>query len=137
MAGNLKPQRPEQIKARWDAFKPYIAQFIAVSAGENTPDSIYAGLVEENMQLFTFEGERGLFGLVVTEITEFPTGKVLQIVGCAGEGILETVDDILVLEAWGRYIGCKKIRIDGRPGWERELSPFGWRKQYVVLMKDL
>ena len=40
-----------------------------------------------------------------------------------------------VADNYGKLVGCKRVRIEGRPGWERVLT--GYTKRRVVLVKEL
>lgn len=41
------------------------------------------------------------------------------------------------LEAFARQIGCRKVRITSRPGYEREMKQMGLRKSHIVMEKRL
>lgn len=41
------------------------------------------------------------------------------------------------LEAWGRSQGCEWVTINGRKGWNRVLSPFGYEPDGEELRKAL
>ena len=41
------------------------------------------------------------------------------------------------LQNWASSIGCHKISVVSRPGWERPLKQFGLKKTHVVLEMDI
>ncbi len=41
------------------------------------------------------------------------------------------------LEAFARQIGCQRVRITSRPGYEREFKDMGLRKSHIVMEKAL
>jgi hypothetical protein len=70
----------------------------------------------------------------VTQIHEYPNGRVLRIWLAGGE-----LDELMLYlssaDSYARWQGCKAVELEGRPGWERVLT--GYTKRRVVLTKEL
>jgi len=71
---------------------------------------------------------------IVSQLRSEPGGDVLDL--WLAEGRLEPLLELhLEVQAWARDQGCRKMRIIGRPGWERVLT--GYVKTGVVLECEL
>lgn len=69
----------------------------------------------------------------ITEVLETPNdGRVLHLIALAGKFTDAALEHI---EAWGKSVGCKRIRLTGRPGWERRLP--GWTVTSKLECKEL
>lgn len=52
---------------------------------------------------------------------------------CAGENVQKWIHLSAHMEDWAREMGCKDVRVVGRPGWKK----FGYKPLYTVLSKSL
>lgn len=71
----------------------------------------------------------------LTEIQKFDKAQVLIIRGLAGDGMDRWLHHLATIEKWGAERGCDRVRIVGRPGWERALKDY--RKVQVYMEKPL
>ena len=71
---------------------------------------------------------------IVTEIIDYP-----RITSCrfflAGGDLVELRDAELSVSEWAKAVGCQRVEIAGRPGWERALT--GYKKSAIWLSKEL
>lgn len=73
----------------------------------------------------------------VTTFWEGRRGKVLNFWLLGGD-LDELLNDMRpVIETWAKGQGASQVIGLGRPGWERALTPFGYRKGATLMMKDL
>jgi hypothetical protein len=75
---------------------------------------------------------------VITQITDYGTEKVLEVVLLFGEGFLEIKESVVdALKKFGREHGCKAIEALSRPGLEPTLKTLGWKKKKVLLRTQI
>ena len=75
--------------------------------------------------------------VTVTEIRQYPKYKVCDCKITTGTSYKAWVDFMDNVVNWARSLGCKKMELFTRPGWERVLKPKGFIKTQVQLEKVL
>ena len=96
-------------------------------------DEFTAKLQRGEYQEHLFEGFA-----VYTQITDYSTEKVLDVVLLIGEGFPEKKAEVLErLEDFARLHGCKAIEALSRRGLEPTLKPLGFKNKKVLLRKDI
>jgi len=79
-------------------------------------------------------GERSA---MVTLIEDDPRERRL-LIWLAGGDLAELVGRLRpAAEAWGRTLGCRRVLIIGRAGWERALAPEGYAPLARIIAKEL
>jgi hypothetical protein len=73
----------------------------------------------------------------VTEIRQYPNYKICDCKITIGTDYKSWVDFMDNVVNWARSLGCKKMEIFTRPGWERILKYKGFVKTHVQLEKPL
>jgi hypothetical protein len=73
----------------------------------------------------------------VTEIRSYPNYKVCDCRITTGKDYKSWVDFMDNVVNWARSLGCKKMEIFTRPGWERVLKHKGFFKTHIQLEKTL
>lgn len=118
---------PEQAKAR-----PFIEAALEYSHGTHTFDDVVRDLDNGHMQLWCTDR-----AAVVTEIHQTPRVKSCHVFLAGGD--LDEIARIQEpLEGWARSIGCTRMTLAGRRGWERTfLRDEGYAPAYTVMMKEL
>jgi hypothetical protein len=112
--------------ANWERCKPFLAPAIDEAwTLEAVEQEIRAG------RAILWPMERSA---AVTTVQVVPKGREL-LVWLAGGDLDELLHFLPVADIYGREQGCKTVRIEGRPGWERVLT--GYTKRRVVLVKEL
>lgn len=74
--------------------------------------------------------------VVVTEVLGFPRKKVVNILIAAGN-----LDEIMSLQEevsdWARKLGCSRMIMAGRKGWNKVLPDYGWTNGRCIYELDL
>ena len=124
-------ETPFYICEAWAFLQPAAAR-----TGHYTEESVRGALLIGEFQLWcAFRGET-MVATCLTETARFPAGMRCEVVLCGGTDLHEWLKPCLaVIEAWAKEMGCERMRIEGRPGWERALPDYD--KRSVVLVKDL
>jgi hypothetical protein len=77
---------------------------------------------------------------LITEILEYPQKRTLAVPFCGGEEHLidQWLPDIVrAMDDHARHNGCVSVEIFGRPGWEKILKGYDYKKRYVVLEREI
>lgn len=135
-----------------ESYWPLAAPWITMALGQDEEawediEYVRQGLLRGQYQLWIGYPERvtqnwGYFPkeLDVAMITEFfPRGKqiVCAIRWLAGKNMEDKLQDIGLVENWALGNGAHRLEIWGRPGWERLLKPLAYKRDFVVLSRDL
>lgn len=89
-------------------------------------------------QLWVIRNEdKKVMFVLISEILHYPKIKVLHLIVACGEKIEDVASYIDLPEIWGAQLGLEMCEVIGRPGWEKILTPRGYTKTTVTLIKDL
>lgn len=130
----------QALAAAWRDFGAFIELAIKESNGEWTAIGLMSALDEGRAQLYvTVDAQVQPLAFCVCEIWRFPAGEediqifVMTLAGGRDLGVWAKLKSLLEREAIKR--GCTRLRIIGRPGWERTYPDM--RRIAVVLEKSL
>lgn len=105
----------------------------AVSVGEFSLDDIIDGLAVGKYQGWNVDG---LYA--VTVINDYPQKRVCVIQLCGGTLTEEALaKGLFLIEGFAKENGCTDVQLQGRKGWVKVLSQYGFTEQYVVLNKPI
>lgn len=112
--------------------RQWIEDALEYSGGTHSFDDIAAGVLAKKFQLWPNHNSA-----VVTEIVVYPKTKNLHFF-LAGGNLDELKMMRPYIEQWGKSIGCTRVTLAGRKGWERTfLKDEGYTPQWFVLSKEL
>jgi hypothetical protein len=77
------------------------------------------------------------FGVVVTEIIKRKFGKVCHIYIMTGKQRTKWQHLITKVEDFAKQEDCKMMELIARPGWQRVLDDYGYKRTHVVLEKQI
>ncbi len=126
----------------WDEAREHLVRFEKMSRGSYTVDDIAKMVSEDKQQLWLIVNEDNkIIGAIVTQVSELPQKKVMEIVACAGDTD-NRLDEFLYegmeqLEEFARINYCDVMRVEGRKGWVRALKPYGFKQEAVVLERQI
>lgn len=122
----------------WEYVLPFIENSAAFSDGKYSASDIYENIRNQYMQLWVVFNIKGdVCAAVVTQIISYPQQKRLCIMFCGGLDIHKWLHLIDLIFDFGRAKGCSSIEIYGRPGWEKILKDYGFKKIHTVVKVDL
>lgn len=105
-------------------------------ADEIMPDDLLAELRSGHRQLWVVWGvEKKVLAAVLTRIVQLRSGRAMQITACGGAGGERWMHLITNIYAHAKAEGCRKVTIEGRPGWERIFKDF--RRTRVILEREI
>lgn len=77
------------------------------------------------------------FGLVITEIIQKPLGKICHIYMMTGRQRNKWQHLIKDIEEFAKNENCLMLELIARPGWQKVLNNFGYKRTHVVLEKQI
>lgn len=123
----------------WPIIEPVLSRAIARTDGRHSAFTTRRAILDDKMQLwaaFEDDGMSKCVAALVTQTVIYPTGvEELEIVLCAGKVFPDCLELLGYIEAWGKSVGCSKVRLIGRKGWSRALA--GYSEIAVVMERDL
>ena len=113
--------------------RPFLAKF--TEDGAHDVQFFEDQIADRSMQLWV----GGDDGIKVVCLTEIGTDKLktCHVSFCTGEDVNSWVHLINDICRWAKEIGCGRIRVTARPGYERLLTQHSFRKTHVVLDRSL
>lgn len=105
----------------------------------DTPESLLLKAQAQHIQVWGVGRPPRVEMFIITQISEHPARRVLEITMCFGPEVLELVGPAVdaALDNFAAHEGCSYIEVFGRPGWERILKPWGFEKRSVVLSRQV
>lgn len=93
-------------------------------------------LKSASAQLWGLVNERSsVKGIVITRLENYHDTRFGLVWIAAGEGVEHSRVMLDEIERWFKSMGCTRVEITGRKGWERVLP--GYECKHVVLSKEL
>lgn len=126
----------DEIDAHWQQIEPHLRRL--ERCGHCDVDELREELRDARKQLWGYQdgaGDGRVLGVAVTRIAG-KTTPVCEIFGAAGtQSNPGQIHELYAhIEQWARSIGCVKIRLQGRRGWQRLLS--GFEQVGIILEKE-
>jgi hypothetical protein len=110
----------------------WIEDALEYAGGTHTFNDIAAAVLSDRFQIWPSNN-----AVVVTEIVVYPQLKDLHYF-LAGGNLDELKAMRPIIEAWGKEVGCTRVSLAGRKGWERTfLKDEGYKPNWFVLSKEL
>ena len=100
--------------------------------GAQDPDDLVQDVRNRDRQLWLVV-EDEVKAAMLTSIAKDRT-NTLRVTHCAGKGFRDWLHHFEAIKDWGRAMGCKRIEVTCRPGWEKFL---GMKRTHVVLEGQL
>lgn len=125
---------PEQLDYIWPSVSGLIEAAL-VRAGLFNIEDAHSYIADGTWQLWVAYEGQDVTCAALTEIFEFPKEKVLRVTMATGLGRDGWVGRVEMMEGWARSLGCGRVQVLGRPGWEKVLKDY--RKTHVMLEKKL
>lgn len=128
------PVKADQVHLWRDRLEWHFASFCR--DGSLKPDTLWADVEEKRRQLWVGMHEGAVKVALLTTVIADEL-QTLAVTHAAGSDRAVWLPFLGYLEAFGREIGCGRLQITCRPGYERELSRMGARKTHIMMEKAL
>lgn len=137
--GARNPLTPVPVSAsQTEVWKPRLSWHFRsfCRRGDHEPDDLWADVEEKRRQLWVaLDGDRVKVAILTGVCND--RQKTFEVTHAAGEDRHLWLPMFGYLEAFARQIGCRKVRIVCRPGYEREFGAMGLRKTHITMEKRL
>ena len=127
----------------WGMVEKNIKSALAYSGQLTDSDFVYDLAKEGKFQVWVIWDKNQkktndkYFGVVVTEIIKRKHGKVCHVYIVTGRQMSKWQHLISRVEEFAKDEGCKMMELIARPGWQRVLKIFDYKRTHVVLEKQI
>lgn len=108
------------------------------AALEHSGDTHSIGDIAEMVSTGALQLWPGLKAVIVTEIVHYPRMSAVNFFLAGGD--LEELEVMeKVVTEWAKKIGCKRVTLHGRRGWDKTFltKDRGWKPEWWVLAKEI
>jgi hypothetical protein len=133
----------QELEKVWGIVEKDIKSALAYSGQLTDSDFVFDTLKEGKFQLWVLWDKNQkktidkYFGVVVTEIIKRKFGKVCHIYIMTGKQRTKWQHLITKVEDFAKKEDCKMMELIARPGWQRVLDDYGYKRTHVVLEKQI
>tara|TARA_R110002020_G_scaffold8334_1_gene33607 strand:+ start:2829 stop:3269 length:441 start_codon:yes stop_codon:yes gene_type:complete len=127
----------------WPLVKKDIADALVFSGNHTDAHFVFDTLKQEKFQLFIVWDKNQkttlekYYGVVVTEIVEKKLTKACHIFIMTGRQRQKWTALIKVIEDFAEQNNCDLLELIARPGWQRILKDYNYKRTHVVLEKPI
>jgi len=127
----------------WPLVKKDIADALVFSGNHTDAQFVFDTLKQEKFQLFIVWDKdqkttlEKYYGVVVTEIVEKKLTKACHIFIMTGRQRQKWTALIKVIEDFAEQNNCDLLELIARPGWQRILKDYNYKRTHVVLEKPI
>ena len=139
---NLVRIPTEELEKVWSLVEKDIRQALAYSSQLTDSNFVFEIAKQNKFQIWVLwdkeqKEQNKYFGVVVTEIIKRKLGKVCHIYIMTGRQRHKWQYLIKDIEEFAKNEGCLMMELIARPGWQKVLNNFGYKKTHVVLEKKI
>ena len=133
----------QELDKTWGLIDKDIRQALAYSSQLTDSDFVYDLAKQGKFQVWVlWDKEQKIttnkyFGVVVTELIKRKFGKVCHIYIMTGRQRNKWQHLISKIENFAKEEGCEMMELIARPGWQKVLKIFDYKRTHVVLEKEI
>ena len=133
----------EELDKVWSMVEKDIKSALAYSGQLTDSDFVYETAKQGKFQVWVlWDKEQKIttnkyFGVVVTELIKRKFGKVCHIYIMTGRQRHKWQHLISKIENFAKEEGCEMMELIARPGWQKVLKIFDYKRTHVVLEKEI
>lgn len=105
----------------------------------HSPESLFDMAINQLVQVWLVGPPEQITLVLISQVSTFPNARTLDVIWGAGENSLESGPIVdAMLDSFGRACGCERLDVPwARPGWEKIMAPYGFKKIAVVLSRPI
>ena len=140
---NLVGIPKENVEASWSRVEQSVTEALIRSGGYANSNHFKEWCIDSKCQLWILwdaeepVAEKKYYGVVITEVIQRPLQKCFYIRIMTGHHREKWQHLVKHLEKFALDNNCDKMELIARPGWERVLRNFRYKKSHVLLEKQL
>jgi hypothetical protein len=122
----------EHIDSVWPSVEQYLKGAADYTYGRFTVGDIKNRLYTAPQQLWIAYDEETVYGVVVTELTQYPQMRTLVMHFTGGTELPKWKNEMLqILQRFAKDQGCSVIESYGRIGWEKVFKNDGFKSRFM------
>jgi type II secretory pathway component PulJ len=127
----------------WSLVKKDISEALSYSGNQTDAQFVYDCIKENKMQLWVVWDKdkpttlEKYYGVVVTEVVQRKLKRSCQIFIMTGKHRQKWQHLISVLEDFAEEQECQQMELFARPGWQKILQNYNYKRTHVVLEKPI
>jgi type II secretory pathway component PulJ len=127
----------------WSLVKKDISEALSYSGNQTDAQFVYESIKENKMQLWVVWDKdkpttlEKYYGVVVTEVVQRKLKRSCQIFIMTGKHRQKWQHLISVLEDFAEEQECQQMELFARPGWQKILQNYNYKRTHVVLEKPI
>lgn len=121
----------------WNEVVPFLEKALEYADNRFLLEDIYRFLKEKMMQLWVTYNNKGLQSFCISQIIITPRKKILSLPFVGGDDLFRWLHYYEELARFGRENGCVEVEGYARPGWEKVLKKYGFKKIYSIITASL
>jgi len=140
---NLVGIPKENVEASWSRVEQSVTEALIRSGGYANSNHFKEWCIDSKCQLWILWdaeepiAEKKYYGVVITEVIQRPLQKCFYIRIMTGHHREKWQHLIKHLEKFALDNNCDKMELIARPGWEKILRNFRYKKSHILLEKTL
>lgn len=135
MAAEIFMASPDDVDRIWPGRVAKMVEQAYTFADEIMPPDMVDLLRLRHRQLWIVWDGAQIIAAGVTKIILARSGKACLVTAAGGKDLPEWTHVISTIEDFARREGCKRVIIEGRPGWERLFKAY--RRTRVVIEREV
>lgn len=113
----------------WPKIRGYIRSATERTGGRYEPEDVLYEILDGKLLLWAVIEGTEILGVATTRFMEYPRKKTLMVPFLAGKGFSDWGGEVVAtLGKWAANNGCSAMEAAGRPGWERILDAYGYKR---------
>jgi type II secretory pathway component PulJ len=140
---NLVRIPTKELDKVWSLIKKDIRQALLYSGQLTNSDFVLQTAKQDKFQVWVLWDKKQkttldkYFGVVVTELIQRQLGKVCHVYIMTGRQRQKWQHLVKVVEDFAKENKCQMVELIARPGWQKVMNNFGFKRTHVVLEKQI
>lgn len=133
---NLVGVQSSEIDGIWDDVKDRIADVLGrFSDDDYSLEDVYRQLISADAQLWTTTDKDAIY---ITQVLKKKSYQEVLVWMFHADELKEEHWELLeIIKMWAKQVGCTKVRVVVRPGFEKSLTKHGWKKRHVTMAQEI
>ena len=140
---NLVRIPTKELDKVWSLIEKDIRQALLYSGQLTNSDFVLQTAKQDKFQVWVLWDKKQkttldkYFGVVVTELIQRQLGKVCHVYIMTGRQRQKWQHLVKVVEDFAKENKCQMVELIARPGWQKVMNNFGFKRTHVVLEKQI
>ena len=140
---NLVRIPTKELDKVWSLIEKDIRQALLYSGQLTNSDFVLQTAKQDKFQVWVLWDKKQkttldkYFGVVVTELIQRQLGKVCHVYIMTGRQRQKWQHLVKVVEDFAKENKCQMVELIARPGWQKGMNNFGFKRTHVVLEKQI